>query len=121
MWAYTDINPCGGGVGDCAVRAVAVATGQSWGNAYLALAKKGYELCDMPSANRTWGAYLRENGFRRENVPDGIHSLRSFCAAFPIGVYVVAMPNHVATVIDGDYYDAWDSGGQEPLYYWRRT
>ena len=121
MWRRFDPNPCGGGVGDCAVRAVALATGQTWREAFSGLCKKAYDMCDMPSANRVWGAYLRRYGFVRDNVPDGIFTLREFCRSFPRGVYVVAMPGHVATVIDGDYYDAWDSGRQEPLYFWRRA
>lgn len=120
-WRKYDPNPCGGGVSDCAVRAVAKATGQSWSDAYLALTEYGYQMCDLISANRVWGAYLSDHGFIRGNMPDGIPTLRAFCKAFPRGVYVVALPMHVVTVVDGNYWDSWDSGNEEPLYYWRRT
>lgn len=57
MWIKCNPNPQGCSVGDCTVRAVAAATGQSWEQAYIGLAITGYALGDMPSANRTWGAY----------------------------------------------------------------
>jgi hypothetical protein len=28
--------------------------------------------------------------------------------------------NHVVTVINGNYYDAWDSGGEVPIAYWTK-
>lgn len=120
MWRRADINPCGASVGDCAVRAVALATGQSWREAYRALCDYGYRLCDMPSANRVFGAYLTDLGYTRQSIPEGIVSLRSFCRAFPRGTFVVVLPQHVCAVIDGDYLDSWDSGAEEPLYFFRR-
>lgn len=65
MWNKFSPNPHGSSVGDCAVRAVAAATGQSWEQAYIGLALTGFALGDMPSANRTWGAYLQKHGFKR--------------------------------------------------------
>lgn len=57
MWHRFNPNPQGNGVGDCTVRAVAAATGQNWERAYIGLALTGFILGDMPSANRTWGAF----------------------------------------------------------------
>ena len=65
MWHGFNPNPRGSSVGDCVVRAVAAATGQSREQAYIALALTGYAIGDMPSANRTWGAYLQKRGFER--------------------------------------------------------
>jgi hypothetical protein len=68
MWHRFNPNPQGNGVGDCTVRAVAAATGQNWERAYIGLALTGFILGDMPSANRTWGAYLQKRGFKRRIV-----------------------------------------------------
>ena len=70
MWHRFNPNPHGSGVGDCAVRAVAAATGQSWERAYIGLALTGFILGDMPSANRTWGAYLQKQGYKRRMVEE---------------------------------------------------
>lgn len=53
---YFNPNPAGKAVGDCVIRAIAKATGRSWGEVYMDLAATGYELADMPSANAVWSA-----------------------------------------------------------------
>lgn len=116
-------NPARGNVGDCTVRALSKALGQDWEQTYAGLTAYGFMLCDMPSANHVWGAYLRWNGFKRYIVDDNgqdIYTVDDFCQDNPDGVYVLAIPGHVVCVVDGNYYDSWDSGGEIPQYYWTR-
>lgn len=106
---------------DCTVRAIAKATNQSWEMSYIGLAVKGYELKNMPNANEVWGAYLRDLGFTRRSIPNtcpDCYSVREFCLDHPNGTFLLATGDHVVTVIDGDYYDTWDSGDAIPVYYW---
>ena len=80
-------------------------------------------MCDMPSANRVWGAYLRDKGFRRDLLPDecpDCYTVRDFCEDHPKGKYILAIEGHVVAVLDGKYYDSWDSGNETPIYYWKR-
>ncbi len=71
-WREYNPNPIRGKrVGDCTVRALSKALGKDWESVYAELSAVGFELCDMPSANHVWGAYLRRNGFRRQVVDDG--------------------------------------------------
>lgn len=110
-------------VGDCAIRAVCRATGQSWEMAFVGIAAQGFVWHDMPSSNRVWGAYLRENGFTRHSLPDDCpdcYTLADFCRDHPTGCYVVAINGHVVCVQDGDWFDTWDSGGEMPIYYWKK-
>lgn len=123
MWIKYNANPEGKRVGDCTVRAISKATDQEWEAAYSALAVEGFLLYDMPSANHVWGAYLRRKGFRRNIIPDtcpDCYTVEDFCRDNPKGVYILALPSHVIAVIDGDYYDTWDSGAEVPIYYWER-
>lgn len=116
-------NPMGARVGDCTVRAIARATGQSWERVYTGLCLEGFALGDMPSANHVWGAYLRRHGFRRHILPDDcpdFYTVADFCRDHPKGSYVLAISGHVVCAEDGDYYDTWDSGGEVPAYYWAR-
>lgn len=116
-------NPTRGNVGDCTVRAISKALNQEWETTYAGLTAYGFMLCDMPSANHVWGAYLRRNGFKRYIVDDNgqdIYTVDDFCRDNPSGVYVLAIPGHVVCVVDGNYYDSWDSGGEIPQYYWAR-
>lgn len=122
-WVEWNPNPIGKHVGDCTVRAVAKATMQSWEDAYSGMALEGFLLSDMPSANNVWGAYLRRKGFKRHMIPDtcpDCYTVEDFCNEHPKGVYVVAVSSHVLTVIDGNYYDSWDSGQENPIYYFER-
>lgn len=44
--------------------------------------------------------------------------MQDFCEDFPDGTYLLALQSHVVAVIDGNYYDSFDSGHEVPLYYW---
>lgn len=123
MWQEFNNNPTGRRVGDCAVRAVSVALGIDWENAYARIAANGYMMGDMPSSNSVFGSVLRQNGFYRKTIPNtcpDCYTAEDFCKDHPKGTYVLVFNGHVATVIDGDIYDSWDSSLEIPEYYWYR-
>lgn len=123
MWVRYNANPDGRNVGDCTIRAISLALGQSWEQTYVELALEGFMMGDMPSANHVWGAYLRRNGFQRRILPDtcpDCYTVADFAQDHPSGTYLLALDGHVVCLIDGDWYDTWDSGGKIPLYYWTR-
>lgn len=123
MYREYNSNPLGKRTGDCVIRAVAKVTGQDWEQAYINIAALGYEMADMPSTNAVWGAHLRGVGFVREVIPNtcpDCYTIRNFCADHPSGTFAVATGSHVVAVVDGDYYDTWDSGDEIPIYYFRR-
>lgn len=123
MYIQYNPNPVARSVGDCAVRAIAKALGIDWENAYALIAAAGYRMGDMPSSNSVWGAVLRQRGFRKEVIPDtcpDCYTAEEFAADNPEGTYVLGFGNHVATVVNGDIYDSWDSSQETPVYYWRK-
>ena len=123
MWRRYNPNPEGVRVGDCAIRAISKALNQSWARTYCGVCLEGFMLGDMPSANHVWGAYLRRHGFERHAIPPECpddYSVEDFCRDHPRGVYVLAISGHVVCVVDGDFYDSWDSGGEIPAFYWRK-
>ncbi len=116
-------NPAGRSVGDCAVRAVAKALDTDWETAYVLIAANGYKMGDMPSSDSVWGATLRGKGFYRKAISDDVpecYTAEDFCNDNPNGIYVLGFGGHVATVVDGDIYDSWDSSHEIPQYYWYR-
>ena len=123
MWKEYNPNPVARNVGDCSVRAIAKALDITWEQAYALTAANGFAMGDMPSADSVWGAVLRQRGFRRKAIPDTCHdcyTAEAFCEDNPKGVFVLAFGGHVATVVDGDLYDSWDSSQCVPQYFWYR-
>lgn len=122
-YVHYNPNPAGQRVGDCVIRAISKLTGQDWESTYIGVAVQGYISYDMPSSNAVWAEYLHRRGFRRYAIPDtcpGCYTVKDFCIDNPQGTFLLATGSHVVTVIDGDYYDAWDSGAEVPLSYWTR-
>jgi hypothetical protein len=123
MFVRYNPNPGNKTVGDCTVRALSIAMGLSWDDIHADLSMVSHYLYDMPSSNAVWGEYLYLNGFRRHIIPNtcpACYTIRQFTNDYPIGTYVLATGSHVVAVIDGDYYDTWDSGSEIPIYYWRK-
>ena len=122
MWIRCNPNPLGKTTGDCVVRAIAIATDQSWRKTYRQLCDLGEIHADMPSSNYIWGTYLRQRGARQfllpESCPECI-TVRAFCERYPEGVYVIGTGAHAVAVIDGDWYDSWNSEDEIPTYFWR--
>lgn len=123
MYIEWNPNPTGRKVGDCSVRAISKALDKDWETAYALIVVKGFEMGDMPSSNITWGSVLRQYGFVRravDNTCPDCYTVADFCADHPEGTYVLGLDRHVVTVVDGDWYDAWDSGAETVIYYWER-
>ena len=117
MFEYFNPNPVQKNVGDCTVRAISKALDQDWDTTYWGLCLEGNVRKDMPSANATWGAFLRKNGYRRELAPEDI-TVFEFSEEYPDGTYILALSSHVVCIIDGVIYDTWDSGNETVIYYW---
>jgi len=122
MWIRCNPNPLGKQTSDCVVRAIAIATEQSWKRTYRELCALGEIEAELPNSNHVWGLYLKEHGAKQFLLPESCPScitVRAFCERFPEGVYVIGTGSHAVAVLDGDYYDAWDSGNEVPSYFWR--
>ena len=104
------------------IRAVAIATDQSWRRTYRDLCRLGEIQGDLPNSNAVWGMYLRERGAKQfllpESCPDCV-TVRAFCERYPEGVYVIGTGDHAVACIDGDWYDNVDSGSAVPTIFWR--
>ncbi|MCR5475522.1 MAG: hypothetical protein K6F28_10025 [Lachnospiraceae bacterium] len=122
MYIFANPNPAGLKIGDCVVRAIAISSGMDWDTAYNILVDYGFNMKEMPNANSVWGQLLIDSGFTRHVIPDtcpACYTVREFCRDHPKGTYVLGTGSHVVAVIDGNYYDTWDSGDEVPLIYWR--
>lgn len=120
MYQHFNENPLHKNVGDCVVRAISKALNRSWDSIYTALCVKGYEMCDLPSSNAVWGAYLLDCGFSRHILPE-ICTIAEFAENHTEGTFILATGSHVVCVSDGGIiYDSWDSSAEVPTYYYTK-
>lgn len=123
MYISYNANPDGNRVIDCTVRAISTVLNQTWEQTYAGMVVEGMAIYNMPSANVVWNNYLKRKSYKRYIIPDNLpedYSVRDFCRDNPKGTFLLALSGHVVAVIDGNYYDTWDSGDEIPIYYWRR-
>lgn len=123
MYIHYNPNPIRLNTRDCAIRAVAKALDISWEDSFALIAANAYAMGNMMDTDYVWGSVLREHGFTREIVPNtcpDCYTLSMFAEDHPEGVYVVGTGGHVATIEDGNIYDAWDSSDEVAVYYWTK-
>ena len=123
MWVYVNPNPCRQEEPDCVVRAIALATDQEWDEVHWDLCTLSHIHCTMPSVNWLWGLYLKACGFEKfllpASCPDCI-TVREFAKRYPRGTYVIGTGTHSVAVINGNWYDSWDSADETPTYFFRK-
>ena len=122
MWKKHNENPVNNRVGDCVIRAISTALNQDWTTTFVGLCIESLVMFDLPSSNAVWGSYLAEKGYTRKAIPNNCkcYTVEDFCKDHPSGTYILAVDGHVVCVQGGYYYDSWDSGYEEPIYYWTK-
>ena len=125
MYVYYNPNPRGRWyAGDCVIRAISKADGQDdWDKIYWDLSHYGNVIGDWGNNNSVWDSYLRDNGYRREILPNTCpycYTIADFAREHPTGTYIVATGRHAVAVVDGDWWDSWDSGKEMPIYYYTK-
>lgn len=123
MWVKCNPNPKRKEVPDCVIRAIAIAMHKRWLDIYDDLCALGRQECNMPSADYVWGKYLYEHGFEPFSLPRACPecvTIERFCLMYPRGIFVIGTGSHAVAVIDGDYYDSWDSGNEAPSFFWAK-
>ena len=123
MWIYTNPNPCRQEEPDCVIRAIAIATDQSWDDVHWDLCVLSHIRCTMQSVNWLWELYLKSCGFEKfmlpESCPECI-TVRDFAKRYPRGTYVIGTGTHAVCVKGGNWYDMWDSADDTPTYFFRK-
>lgn len=123
MWIYANPNPCRQEEPDCVVRAIAIATDQSWQKVHRDLCQLSYDKCTMPSVNWLWGLYLKRKGFERFLLPESCPAcvtVKDFAKRYPEGTYVVGTGTHAVAIINGNWYDAWNSADETLTFFYER-
>lgn len=119
-YIYYNPNPKGKKTTDCVIRAICKITGLDWESVYLELSAIALTEFEMPSSNYIWEKYLRSLGFSKTLLPitcPDCYTVRELAIDHPTGKYFACTGSHVVAVVNGDYYDAWDSGDEVVSYY----
>lgn len=123
-WVYCNPNPARRTAGDCVVRGLAIVFDLSWDDAYDRIVAWGKREHEMPSANMVLDSFMDSRGYEKFLLPATClhcYTVNDFANEHPYGSYLLGTGTHVVAVIDGDYYDTWDSGGETPIYYWTKS
>lgn len=125
MYVYYNPNPRRRTTTDCVVRAISKLMGMSWDEAFIRLSMMAFYKKDALEKNHVWGDFLTLNGYHKHFIPNrcpNCYTVREFAYEHPRGAYLIRIDGltdgHVVTVIDGDYYDSWDSGDEIVEYYY---
>lgn len=120
---FYNANPVNNLVIDCTIRAISLLTDKTWTETHKAICEESRRQYNMPSSNVVWATYLKKLGYVKHTLPNTCpecYSVKDFCYDHPVGKFLLALDGHVVTVVDGYYYDTWDSGNETPLFYWRK-
>lgn len=116
-------NPKGKVAEDCTVRAISKLTNKSWDDAYMLVCAGGLIEKTMPDQKSAITTLMGMLGYKNHPLPNTCpkcYTIKQFCIDHPRGSYMVATGSHVVAVIDGNYYDAFNSGNEVLLNYWRK-
>lgn len=110
--------------GDCVVRSLTKAVNKEWMQVFEELLPYARELQCMPNGKSCYEKYLTDNGFEYIGISNKKGSKRPtvdrFAKDHKNGIYVLVVASHLVSVVDGIYYDTWDSGKKCLYGYWEK-
>ena len=110
--------------GDCVVRALTKVMEKTWLEVFDELIPYARELQTMPSDKKCYKVYLENNGFEYSGISNKKGSKRptvkSFAQNNKSGTFCLRVAGHIVAVVDGTYYDTWDSGECCLYGYWKK-
>lgn len=113
--------------GDCTIRALTKALGCTWIEAFDAMIPycREYQCSNIFALPSTIERkILDEMGFEYTGISNKRGSRRptvdSFARDHKQGTYICNVANHEVAVVDGKYYDTWDSGEKSMYGYYTK-
>ena len=122
MWIEANPNPKKKEVPDCVIRAICIALNKPWLEVFDELNSVARRDFSVSLDDNVWGHYLYMQGFKPFLLPNECPScitIKAFTKMYPYGTYIIGTGTHAVAVIDGNYYDSWDSGDAIPTFFWR--
>ena len=57
----------------------------------------------------------------KKNLDMNTKTVNQVAIDFPVGTYILDCGTHFVTIIDGEYYDSWDSAKKKVRGYFYKT
>lgn len=122
MWIPANPNPGNKNVPDCVIRAISIALNKPW----LEVSDELYDVArhdySISSDDNVWGHYLYLLGFTPFLLPESCPrcvTVDAFTKIHPKGTYIIGTGSHAVAVVNGNYFDTWDSGSEIPTFFWK--
>lgn len=110
--------------GDCVIRALTKVTGKEWVQVFDELVPIASEKQCMPNGKACYSEHLIRNGFTYHGISNKKGSKRPtvdrFAKDHKDGKYILRAAHHLVAVVNGIYYDTWDSGDCCLYGYWEK-
>ena len=113
--------------GDCQVRALSKALNISWIEAFdltIPICREMQTYTIFGGSCKIGKDNLRKLGFNYCGISNKRGSKRptvdSFAKDHPTGTYIAKVAHHVVAIVDGKYYDTWDSGQNSMYGYYEK-
>lgn len=111
-----NVNPENNNIEDCTIRAISVAEGISWDEAYDNLSDSARDLGLMINSVEAIEEYLDERYLR---VPFYTKTVGEFINTHPKGIYLITMPGHITVLKNGINYDTFNSANRIMWSAWK--
>lgn len=109
MYRYYNANPLGRKVNDCTVRAIALATGESWDSTYNYLSDYAQQEAVMMDNVMYIDKFLDKNFEKIYTNEKGYNmTVDDVSKRWYKGTYLITMKNHITCCIDGIIYDTFN-------------
>lgn len=109
MYRYYNANPLGRKVNDCTVRAIALATGESWDSTYNYLSDYAQQEAVMMDNVVYIDKFLDRNFEKIYTNEKGYNmTVDDVSKRWYRGTYLITMKNHITCCIDGIIYDTFN-------------
>lgn len=108
-------------MGDCVIRALCKAYNLTWLEAFRELIPYAEAIQDMPNSKKVYSKYIKDKGgcWNGIKVEKGQKRMTvKELAKYTRGTHIARLANHIVCIIDGDWYDSWDSGNKTVYGHW---
>lgn len=118
-WHEFNPNPKERNIGDCTLRSYCAAFGISWDQAFDIASRVAKENASMIQyvadkvLTEEFNCIIDEKYNKKSVKSKDRIKVNEFALSHPYGTYILHVPKHQVTVINGEYWDSWDSGDKK--------